>query len=151
MWKPPHVISSHEGHAKKLHHKGTTLDLNNLMSGKKNGYVLQYGFLLEIEFFGKTYIIAWLLMTTANDQSIHSESSILQVSSVLNIHLKHGYACHNDGKDGDKNNDPPCHQLDYNVGILHSDDDLEEVKVNLLDVILHFGTGLVWNNQEYER
>jgi hypothetical protein len=44
-------------------------------------------------------------MTTAKDRSTHSESSIFQVSSVLNICLKNDYACHNDGKDGDQNTD----------------------------------------------
>jgi hypothetical protein len=87
--------------------------------------VLQDWFLVEIEFYGKNYIIARLLMTTAKDQSTHSESSILQLSSVLNICLKNGYACHNAGKDGDQNTDSPCDQLDCNVGILHSDVELE--------------------------
>jgi hypothetical protein len=113
--------------------------------------VLQDWSLLEIEFYGKTYTVTWLLMTTTKDQSTHSESSIFQVSSTLNIFLKNGYACHNDGKDGDQNTDSPCDQLDYNVGTYHSDAELEQVKVNLLEGIQHFGTGLVWNNQEYER
>jgi hypothetical protein len=64
-------------------------------------YVLQDWSLLETEFYNKTYIIAWLLMTIAKDQSTHSESSILQVSSALNICLKNSYACDNAGKDGD--------------------------------------------------
>ena len=55
-------------------------------------------------------------MTIAKDQSTHSESSILQVSSALNICLKNGYAYHNDGKDGDQNTGSPCDQLDCNVG-----------------------------------
>jgi hypothetical protein len=55
-------------------------------------------------------------MTISEDWSTHSESSILQVSSVLNICLKNGYACHNVGKDGDQNTDSPCDQLDCNVG-----------------------------------
>ena len=55
-------------------------------------------------------------MTIAKDQSTHSESWIYQVSSVLNICLKNGYACHNAGKDVDKKIDSPCDQLDYNVG-----------------------------------
>jgi hypothetical protein len=79
-------------------------------------YVIQVWSLLEIEFFGKAYIIAWLLMTIAKDQSTHSESSILQVSSVLNICLKNGYDCHNAGKNGDQNIDSPCDQLNCNVG-----------------------------------
>jgi hypothetical protein len=107
--------------------------------------------LLEIEFYSKTYKIAWLLMTTAKDRSTHSESSILQVSSVLNMCLKNDYACHNASNDGDQNNDSPCDQLDCNVGILHSDVEMEQVKVNLLEGIQHFGTRLVWNNREYER
>ena len=79
--------------------------------------MLQDWSLLEIEFFGKTYIIAWLLMTISKDQSTHSESSILQVSSVLNICLKNGYAFHNVGKDGDQNTDSPCDQFNDNLGI----------------------------------
>ena len=71
-------------------------------------------------------------MTIAKDQSTHIEFSILQVSSVLNIYLKNGYACHNDGKDGDENTGSPCDQLDYNIGTYHSDAKLEQVKVNLL-------------------
>ena len=74
-------------------------------------------------------------MTIAKDQSTHSESSILQVSSVLNICLKNGYACHNVGKDGDQNTDSPCDQLDYNVGTYHSDAQLEHMKSNLLEEI----------------
>jgi hypothetical protein len=100
----------------------------------------KYWSLLEIEFFGKTYIIAWLLMTTAKDQSSYSESSILQVSSVLNICLKNGYACHNVGKDGDQKIDCPCAQIDYNFGTSHSDVELEQVKPNLLKGIQLFGT-----------
>jgi hypothetical protein len=102
--------------------------------------VIQDWSLVEIEFFNKTYIIAWLLMTTAKDQSTHSEFSILQVSSVMNICLKNGYACHNVGKDGDQNTDSPCDQLYYNVDTYHSDVELEQVKVNLLEGIQHFGT-----------
>jgi hypothetical protein len=117
----------------------------------QKGYVLQDWSLLEIEFYNKTYISTWLLMTTAKDQSTHSESSILQVSSVLNIFLKNGYACHNDGKDGDQNIDSPCDQIDCIVDTYHSVVQLEQVKLNLLEGIQHFGTGLVWNNREYER
>jgi hypothetical protein len=90
-------------------------------------------------------------MTTAKDQSTHSESSILQVSLVLNICLKNGYACHNAGKDEDQNTDSPCNQLDYNVGTSHVDAEIEQVKLKLLEGIQHFGTRVVWNNQEYER
>ena len=90
-------------------------------------------------------------MTISKDQSTHSESSILQVSSTLNICLKNGYSYHNPSKDGDQNIDSPCDQLDYNVGTYHSNDELEQVKVNLLEGIQHFGTWLVLNNQEYER
>jgi hypothetical protein len=79
-------------------------------------------------------------MTISKDQSTHSESSILQVSSVLNIYLKNGYACHNAGKDGYQNTDSPCDQLDYNVGTYHSNVELEQVKLNLLEGIQHFGT-----------
>jgi hypothetical protein len=64
-------------------------------------------------------------MTTAKDQSTHSESSFLQVSLVLNICLNNGYACHNAGKDGDQNIDSSCDQLDYNVGTSHVDVELE--------------------------
>jgi hypothetical protein len=89
-------------------------------------------------------------MTIAKDQSTHSESSILQVSSVLNICLKNGYACHNAGKDGDQNIDSPCDQLDCNVGTYHSDVELEQVKLNFLEGIQHSQTKLVWSNLEYE-
>jgi hypothetical protein len=79
-------------------------------------------------------------MTISKDQSTHSESSILQVSLVLNIYLKNGYVCHNAGKDGDQNTDSPCDQLDYNVGTYHSNSKLEQVKLKLLEGIQHFGT-----------
>jgi hypothetical protein len=59
---------------------------------------------------------------------------------VLNICLKNGYALHNVGKDGAQNIDSPCDQLDCNAGTLHSDAELEQVKVNLLEGIQHFGT-----------
>jgi hypothetical protein len=60
-------------------------------------------------------------------------------------------SCHNVDKDGDQNIDSPCDQLDCNVGISHVDVELEHGKLNLLEGIQHFGTGLVWNNLEYER
>ena len=82
-------------------------------------------------------------MTISKDQSIHSESSIFRVSSVFNICLKNGYACHNAGKDGDQNIDSPCDQCDYNVGTLHADVKLEQLKLNLLEGIQHYGTRLV--------
>jgi hypothetical protein len=63
---------------------------------------------------------------------------------VLNICLKNGYDCHNDGKDGDQNTDSPCDQLDCNVGTSHSNAELEQVEVNLLEGIQHFGTGWVF-------
>jgi len=97
--------------------------------------VLQDWSLLKIEFFSKTYIATWLLMTIAKDQSTHSEFSILHVSSVLNIYLKNGYACHNAGKDGDQNTTSPCDQLDYNVCTYHSDSKLEQVKLKLREGI----------------
>jgi hypothetical protein len=101
---------------------------------------LQYWSLLEIEFYGKTYIIAWLSMTTSKDRSTHSEYSILYVSSMLNIYLKNGYAFHNVGKDGEQNIDSLYDQLDYNVGTAHYDVKLEQVKLKLLEGIQHFGT-----------
>jgi hypothetical protein len=113
--------------------------------------VLQDWSLLEIEFFGKTYIISWLLMTISKDQSTHSESSILQVSSMLKISMNNGHDYHDAGKDGYQNTDSPCDQLGYNVGTYHYDSQLEQVKLKLLEGIQHFGTGLVWNNWEYER
>jgi hypothetical protein len=64
-------------------------------------------------------------MTTTKDRSTHSESSILQVSLVLNIYLKNGYAFHNAGKDGDQNINSPCDQLDWNVGTYYSDVELK--------------------------
>ena len=87
-------------------------------------------------------------MTTTKDQSTHSESSILQVSSLLNICLKNGYACHNVGKDGDQNIDSPCDQLDYNVGTYHYD--LRHLILIFLEEIQHSQTKLVWSNLEYE-
>ena len=54
--------------------------------------------------------------------------------------MKNGYAFHNAGKDGDQNIDSPCDQLDYNVGTYHSDVELEQVKLKLLEGIQHFGT-----------
>jgi hypothetical protein len=102
--------------------------------------VIQYWSLLKIEFYDKTYIIAWLLMTIAKDQSTHSESSILQVSLAFSICLKNGYAYHNDGKDGDQNIDSPCDQLNYNVDTYHFDVELEQVKLKLLEGIQHFET-----------
>jgi hypothetical protein len=92
--------------------------------------VLQYWSLIEIELFGKTYIISWFLMTISKDQSTHSEPSILQVSSVLNIFMKNGYAFHNVSKDGYHNIDSPCDQLNCNFGIYRSNVELEQVKVN---------------------
>jgi hypothetical protein len=59
---------------------------------------------------------------------------------MLNICLKNGYDFHNVGKDGDQNNDSPFDQLDYNVDSSHSDVELEQVKVNLLEGIQHYGT-----------
>jgi hypothetical protein len=104
--------------------------------------------LLEIVLFGKTYIIAWQLMTIAKDQSTHSESSVLQVCSSWNIFLMHDLSCHNSDKDGDQNTDPPCDQLDYNVGTYHSD--LRHLILIFLEEIQHSQTKLVWNNLEYE-
>ena len=79
-------------------------------------------------------------MTTSKDQSTHNESSNLQVSSVLNTYLKNGYSCHNAGKDGDQNTDSPCDQVDYNVGTYHSDIELEQVKLKIIEGIQHYGT-----------
>jgi hypothetical protein len=61
--------------------------------------------LLEIEFFGKTEIIAWLLMTIAKDQATHSVLLILQISSMSNIYSMNDLTCHNSDKDGDQNID----------------------------------------------
>ena len=90
-------------------------------------------------------------MTISKDQSTHSESSILKISSVLNIYLKNGYAFHNARKDGDQNIDSPCDQLYYNVDTYHFDVELEQVMLKLLEGFQHFGTWLVWNNREYKR
>jgi hypothetical protein len=76
-------------------------------------------------------------MATAKDQSTHSESSILQVFSSWNIYLMHAYSFHNYDKDRDHNIDFPCDQIDCNVGILHSNVELEQVKLKLLEGILH--------------
>ena len=62
----------------------------------------------------------------------------------------HDFSCHNSNKDGDQNTDSPCDQLDYNVGMSHYDVELEQVKVNLLEGIQHFETGLILYNMEYE-
>jgi hypothetical protein len=112
--------------------------------------VLQDWSLLKIQFYGKTYIIAWLLMTISEDQSTHSESSVLQVSSMLNICLKNGYDCHNAGKDGDEKTDSPCDQHDYNVFTYHSDVELGQVKLNFLEGIQCSQKKLVWSNLEYK-
>ena len=95
--------------------------------------MLQDWSLLKIEFFGKTYIVAWLLMTIAKDQSTHSESLVLQVWSSWNIYLMHDLTCHNSDKDGDQNTDSPCDQLDYNVGTYHYD--IQHLKLNFLEGI----------------
>jgi hypothetical protein len=76
-------------------------------------------------------------MTTAKDRSTHSESSILQLCSSWNIYLMHDYSCHNSDKDGDQNIDSPCDQLDCNVGTYHYDIEFEQVKLKLLEGILH--------------
>lgn len=47
------------------------------------------------------------------------------------------YACYNVDKDGDKNTDHPYDQLDDNVGTQHSDVELEQAKLELLEGILH--------------
>jgi hypothetical protein len=100
--------------------------------------LLQDVSLLEIEFFSKTEIIAWLLMTIAKDRSTHSESLILQVCFFWSIYLMNDSSCHNVDKDGDQNIDLPYDQLDCNVGISHSDAELEQVKLKLLEGIQHF-------------
>jgi len=60
------------------------------------------------------------------------------------------YACHNTDKDGDQNIDHPYDQVNCNVGTYHSDVELEQMKLKLLEAIQHFGSGLAWNNLEYE-
>jgi hypothetical protein len=80
----------------------------------ENYVLFQDAYLHEIELFGKTEIITWLLMTIANDRSTHSESL------SWNIYLMDDSCCHNVDKDGDHNNESPCDQLDCNFGILHS-------------------------------
>ena len=72
--KTSHVISSREGHAQKLHHKGTT---GVILYQVQKDYVLQDESLLEIVLFGKIDVISWLLMSIAKDWSTHSESLIL--------------------------------------------------------------------------
>ena len=71
---------------------------------------------------------------------------MLQTSSLLNIHMKNGYAFHNGDKDENPNLDPPCGQFDDNVG---TDVELEQVKTNLLEVVHNFETRLVYHNPEY--
>lgn len=68
------------------------------------------------EFYGKTDIMAWLLMTITKDWSTHSESLVLQVSSMWSISLMNDYACHNANKDRDQNTDNTYDQRDNNVG-----------------------------------
>ena len=63
MWKHPHVILSHEGHAQKLRHKWTT----GVILRYKKDYVLQDESLLEIVLFGKIDVVSWLLMSIAKD------------------------------------------------------------------------------------
>ena len=60
---------------------------------------------LKIEFFGKIDVVAWLLMTTLKDKSIHSQSSILLVCFFWNNSLMNDSSCHNGDKDGDQNTD----------------------------------------------
>ena len=139
----PHVISSREGHARKLRHKGTTLELYTYFF-----IFFKNTSLLEIVLFGKTYIIAWQLMAIAKDQSTHSESSIFQVCSSWKIYLMHDLTCQISNKDGDQNTDPPCDQLVYNIGTCHYD--LRHLILIFLEEIQHSQTQLVWSNLEYE-
>ena len=64
MWKHPHVISSRELHAQKLHLKGTT---GVTLCHVQKDYVLKYESLLKIVLFGNIDVISWLLMSIAND------------------------------------------------------------------------------------
>ena len=97
--KTSHVISSREGHAQNLCHKGTT--------GVIFYQVLQDESLLKIEFFGKTYATSWLSMSIPKDWSTHSEFLTLQACFSWNIFLKHDCIFHNADKDGDQNIDLP--------------------------------------------
>jgi hypothetical protein len=99
--------------------------------------VLQDASLLDFDFFGKTVIVAWLLMTTTKDQSTHSEYLILIFFFSWNICMLYDSSCHNANKDGYQNIDSPCVQIDCNVGILYSDTQLEHVKLRLLEGIQH--------------
>jgi hypothetical protein len=97
--------------------------------------LLQNSSLLEIEFFGNTIIIIWLLMTTAKDQSTHHKYLILQFHFSWNICLMDDSSCHNVDKDGDQNTDLLYEQLNCNVGISHSNVELKHVKLRLLEGI----------------
>jgi hypothetical protein len=90
------------------------------------------------------------MMTISKDRSTHSESSILQICSSWNIYLMHDLTYHNSDKDGDQNTESPCDQLDCNVGTYHSNVELEQVKLKLLEGIQRSQTKLVWSNLEYE-
>ena len=93
--------------------------------------------LFEIEFFSNIDTIFFLLMTIAKDRSTHSESLILQLFFAWVIFLLHYSSCHNGGKDGDHNIDPPYDQLFCNVGISYSNVELEQVKPKLIEGTLH--------------
>jgi hypothetical protein len=80
--------------------------------------LLQDMSLLEIEFFGKIEIIAWLLMTIDKDKTTNNVLLILHISSMSNIYSMNYLTCQNFDKDGDQNTDSPCEQRDCNVVIL---------------------------------
>ena len=54
--KTSHVISSREGHAQKLRHKGTT---GVIFYEVQKEYVLQDESLIKIALFRKTDVISW--------------------------------------------------------------------------------------------
>ena len=84
-------------------------------------YQLEDVSLLVNEFYGMTDITSRLLMTISKKQSTHSESSLLQVSSIWSICLKNENSFHNAYKGEDHNNDLLYGQLDHSVGIFYSE------------------------------
>jgi hypothetical protein len=75
----------------------------------------------------------------------------LHISCIWKNFLKDDCAFHNSQKDEDQNTDPPDRQLNGNVFFWEYSLELEQVNMNFLEAVQHFGTGLVWYNLKYER
>lgn len=110
-------------------------------------------YFLKIEFFGKIDVVAWFLMTTLKDKSIHSQYSILLVCFFWNKSLMNDSSCHNGDKDGDQKNDFPYDQLNYNIAIRKYVVAMEQekVKMNHPNGTQQYEIGWAWNSREYER